>query len=111
MATLFLHHGALYHRSIIPKSLRPLFHGTVQFWRSLRTLDRNLAGVRSARLEYEARRLFYSLEHSTMDKAEIAALIRQWEDTALEAGEDERSFAARSQTTPSTRQTRRSQWR
>ena len=46
--------------------------------------------MRSARLEYEARRLFYTLEHSTMEKAQIAALIRQWQDTALEAGEDER---------------------
>ena len=25
-----------------------------------------------------------------MEKAEIAALIRQWQDTALESGEDER---------------------
>lgn len=94
MPTLLLHRGTLYHRSIIPKSLRPLFQGKVQFWRSLRTLDRDLAGVRSARLEYEARRLFYILEHSTMEKAEIAALIRHWEDTALDAGEDERIIRA-----------------
>lgn len=90
MPTLLRHRGTLYHRAIIPKSLRPLFHGKVQFWRSLRTLDRDLACVRSARLEYEARRLFYTLEHSPMDKAEIAALVRQWQDTALDAGEDER---------------------
>ena len=107
----FLHHrGTLYHRSIIPKSLRHFFHGKVQFWRSLRTLDRDLAGVRSARLEYEARRLFYTLEHSTMDKAQIAALIRQWQDTALEAGEDERIINAPSRRRTSTRQIRRSPW-
>ena len=76
MPTLLHHRGTLYHRSIIPKSLRHLFHGRVQSWRSLGTLDRDLAGVRSARLEYEARRLFYTLEHSTMEKAEIAALIQ-----------------------------------
>jgi hypothetical protein len=62
MATLLLHRGTLYHRSLIPKSLRHLFQGKVQFWKSLRTLDKDLAGVRSARLEYEARRLFYILE-------------------------------------------------
>ena len=86
MPTFLLHHGALYHRSIIPKSLRRFFNDRIQFWRSLRTLDRDLAGVRSAQLEYEARRLFYTLEHSTMDKTQIATLIRQWQDTALEAG-------------------------
>ena len=36
MPTLLRHRGTLYHRSIIPKSLRHLFHGRVQFWRSLR---------------------------------------------------------------------------
>jgi integrase len=92
MPTLLRHRGTLYHRSIIPKSLRPFFHGKVQFWRSLRTSDRELAGVRSAQLEYQARRLFYILQHrgSSMDKAQVTSLIRQWQNMALEAGEDER---------------------
>ncbi len=92
MPTLLRHRRTLYHRSIIPKSLRPLFQGKVQFWRSLRTVDRDLAAVRSARLEYEARRLFYILQHkgSSMDKAQIAALIEQWKASFLEMGEQER---------------------
>ena len=34
-----------------------------------------MVGVHSARLEYEARRLFYTLEHSTMDKADTALSV------------------------------------
>jgi hypothetical protein len=83
MPTLLHRRGTRYHRSIVPKCQRHLFHGKVQFWRSPGTLDRDFSAVRSAPLEYETRRLFYTLEHSTMDKAEIVALIRQWQDKRL----------------------------
>jgi hypothetical protein len=68
--TLLHHRGTRYHRCIVPKCQRHLFHGKVQFRRSLGTLNRDFSAVRSARLEYKARRLFYTLEHSTMDKAD-----------------------------------------
>ena len=35
MPKLCTHRGTLYHRSIIPKSLRHFFDGKVQSWRSL----------------------------------------------------------------------------
>lgn len=59
-------------------------------WQNISRNGTFLAAVRSARLEYEARRVCYTLEHSTMDKPQIAALIRRWRDMALEAGKDER---------------------
>ena len=50
MSTVFLHpkRKTYYHRSQIPLKLRPHFKGRIEFWRSLKTEDKDIAVAKSA---------------------------------------------------------------
>ena len=96
MATLFLpgNRQSFYFRAVVPRGLRPLFKGRAQLWRSLSTVDKAHAKLRS--LEWAARiqRLFFLLKtHGAyMSQADIAALIARTMNAELEKSEDYRAL-------------------
>jgi hypothetical protein len=63
MATAFLHpkRKTYYHRSIVPRRLRPYFRGREQLWRSLKTEDKDEATLKSAQWTARIQRLFLTL--------------------------------------------------
>jgi hypothetical protein len=59
---------SFYHRSIIPRRLRPYFKGPVQLWRSLKTNDRDEATLMSWAWNWNSRvqRVFVILNFETL---------------------------------------------
>ena len=88
---------SFYYRCIIPRRLRPYFGGRVQYWRSLRTEDRDQARARSAQWEARVQRVFVTLiqRGKGMTKAEIESLIDHWMERELDESEDFRATCGR----------------
>jgi integrase len=81
MSTFFYHpkRRSFYHRSIIPRSLRPLLKGRVQYWRSLRTDDTDEAKARSAQWDARCQRVFITLKLKGSYKSQKeSAPARYW---------------------------------
>jgi hypothetical protein len=57
---------SFYHRSIIPRRLRPYFKGPVQLWRSLKTNDRDEATLMSWAWNARVQRVFVILYFETL---------------------------------------------
>lgn len=92
MLHIFLHpkRHAYYHRSIIPRRLRPYFKGRVQVWRSLKADDSDEAKARSSQWNARVQRVFVTLKKhgARMTPAEIETLIANWMDSELVESED-----------------------
>lgn len=60
MATLFFprNRPSFYHRSIVPRRLRPYLEGRVQLWRSLSTNHKDEATLKSAQWQTRIHRVF-----------------------------------------------------
>jgi hypothetical protein len=92
MATVFprFKDKILYHRAFIPGRLQPYFKGRRQLWRSLRTIDRELAVIRSAQWTARIHRLFLTLKikgaYMTNDQRE--ELVTRWMTAELDEAED-----------------------
>ena len=95
MSTIFVppRRQSFYHRTTIPKGLRPFFEGRLEYWRSLHTTDNDEARLKSAQWEARIRRVFVTLKRrgKTMTIAEIDTLIARWIDTTLDEAEDYRA--------------------
>lgn len=97
MSTTFHHpkRKTFYHRSHIPLKLRQHFKGRVEFWRSLKTTDKDEAALRAAQWDARIRKVFLKLkrEGQRMTQDEIDALVDYWLDNELGYAEDCRSLA------------------
>ena len=91
---MFLHpkRTTFCHRALIPKTLRRHFKGRVEFWRSLKTENKDEAKLKSLQWDTRARLIILTLKKhgATMNPSEIDALIERWMDAELEVGEDHR---------------------
>jgi hypothetical protein len=65
MSTLFHppKRKTFYHRSHIPLKHRQHYKGRIEFWRSLKTEDKDTAVAKSAEWESRAQRVFLTLKH------------------------------------------------
>jgi len=63
VSTIFLHptRKSYYHRSNVPANLQWLLKGRSEIWRSLKTMDKAEAKVRSAAWDSRVQRLFLEL--------------------------------------------------
>ncbi len=86
-----------YYRSHIPESLRLWLKNRREVWRSLDTLDKDVAKIRAAQWDSRTLQLYRTLrrhgERMTEDQRE--ALVSQWLDAELEYAEDCRATAGR----------------
>lgn len=96
MATLLLprNRPSFYHRSLVPRRLRPYFKGKSQLWRSLSTKNKDQATLKSAQWQARIQRIFITLKRhgARMTPSEIETLIARWMDSSLEVSEDYRSL-------------------
>ena len=96
MATFFIptHRFVYYHRTTIPKELRHFFGGRLEYWRSLKTNDKDEAHMKSVQWEARIRRVFVVLMRrgKAMTVDQIEELITRWINTTLEESEDYRAI-------------------
>ena len=92
MSTVFLHptRKTYYRRVQIPQKIRKHFHGRVEVWRSLKTVDKDQAEIRAAQFDAQTRRLFLTLKKSgeRLTKEHIEALVQNWLETEIDELED-----------------------
>ena len=84
---------SFYARLTVPLSLRHYFNGRSEVWRSLKTLDKEEARVRSDKWEASGRELFHVLKRhgERITKDEIEALVERWLESELDEAEDYRA--------------------
>ena len=93
MLRFFPQRKYFYHLHCIPLSVRHLFNGRIQCWRSLRTTDKDTATVRSASWNARLVRLFTILKKDggRMTREQVDALIARYMESSLDEGEDFRA--------------------
>lgn len=95
MATVFHpKRKTFYHRAQIPKKLRRHFRGRVELWRSLKTVDRDEATLKSAQWAARIQQLFLTLrkQGDRMTDAQREALVSQWLERELDESENARTL-------------------
>ena len=99
MSTIFLHskRKSYYHRSNVPSNLQRLLKGRSEIWRSLKTVDKTEAKVRSAAWDLRVQRLFLVLnkQGEGMTEKEREALVSHWLEVELDYAEECRATAGR----------------
>lgn len=99
MSTIFLHpkRKSYYHRSNVPTNLQRLLKGRSEIWRSLKTMDKAEAKVRSAAWDSRVQRLFLALnkEGERMTERQREALVSHWLEVQLDYAEECRATAGR----------------
>lgn len=97
MPTVFLHpkRKTYYHRSVVPRRLKPYFKCREQLWRSLKTEDKDEAILRSARWTARIHQLFLILKKQgdRMTDEQREALVAHWLEVELDEAEDARTLA------------------
>jgi hypothetical protein len=97
MSTVFLlpKRKTYYHRSVVPRKLKPYFKGRQQLWRSLKTEDKDEAILRSAQWTARIHQLFLTLKKQgdRMTEDQREALVAHWLEVELDEAEDARTLA------------------